>query len=191
VSQTDYSGPINVQGTRNNSGVLPSLTPVMSVPNGPGLPGYSSYRRLTTAIADSTATTLFTINVPNRALRGSIHLWLSGGITNTSHTYDSVRTQEYLIAITRVPGAAAVAVISATFGAQIATSSGGQTFTMTGSIAAVSGGVTAVNTLAVQVTNVNASAGTTEVDCFIELFNSFGTIPAGTMSTPVFGITIT
>lgn len=128
--------------------------------------------RLTTAIADSTATTVATITIPNAAHSALIDLLCRTGMTNTSHIYDSTRVQRVLIAVTRVPGAAAVAVASSAIGAAIATSSGGQTMTSTLSLASVSGGNTVTQTINIQITNVGTPSATSECQVFWNVLNS-------------------
>jgi len=149
---------------------------------------YYQFKKLTTAIADNTATTVATLSIPNINQSCVLRILIRSAITNASHTYDSTRVAEYTGVVTRVAGAAAVVVLSSVIGAQIATSSGGQTLTTALSAAAIGGGVTATNTCALQITNVNASAGTTETEIFVELINGAGTFAFG--ATAPTGVTI-
>jgi len=164
------ASPINVIDSSGNF-VGPSVTqnlPLVGTYMGP-------FQKLTTAIADSVATTILTITMPN--VNGSFvaRVLVRSAITNSSHKYDSTRVQEVLIVGTRVAGAAMGAGISAAIGAQIATVSAGQTITAPLTIA-VAGGATADNTVALQITPVNASAGTSEAHVACEILEAIGTL---------------
>lgn len=114
------------------------------------------------AIADSVATTLFTVNIPNTSQAVILTLLLESSISAASHINDSVRVQTVNIVVVRqAAGIVAVAAISAAVGAQIATTSGGQTLTSAVSVAQA-GAAGAANTIAVQVTNVLSVAGISE-----------------------------
>ena len=141
-----------------------------------------------TAIADATATTLFTATIPNNSCSATIEVLIRSGITAASHIYDSTRVVLYLITITRVAGANAVAAVSAAVGAQIATSSGGRTLTSTLAGAAVSGAVGASNTIAFQITNTSSVAGVTETQFFARILNGAGNNAIGAAAPS--GVTI-
>lgn len=125
-----------------------------------------------TATADNTATTLFTITIPNVTCRACILVHGMAGFDATPIN-DSARGWMYLIMVTRRAGVAAVAAIipfeaSATnpvtnvnqlVTGTIATLAAGATLTSALSLGSVTGGATVTETVAVQVTNV-ASAGT-------------------------------
>jgi hypothetical protein len=163
----------------------------LGVGGDPGTAGaYSSLLKTVTGILDSTATTVLTINVPNSAQSAVIFISFVAGITNAGHTYDSTRVVSYQVAITRVPNAATVVNVSAAIGGQIATSSGGQTFTLAFAAGSVTGANTATQTIPLQITNVNASAGTTETQIYAETINRQGFAPIGTQSGPATGVTI-
>lgn len=125
----------------------------------------------TTGIADSAATTVLAISIPNANVSAVLRILVRSAITNASHTYDSTRVVEYLVTVTRVAGAAAAVAVSSAIGAAIATVSAGQTLTTALSAASLSGGATATQTCNLQITNVNVSAGTTETELLYEVLN--------------------
>jgi hypothetical protein len=169
MGSTHFSGPVSTPaGYRIN----PNFDPVYT---GPGIINGETFvsvpaSPVVTGIPDSTATTIGTITVQNQPTSFAVWLFVRTGITNASHTYDSTRTYIYPIVVTRVPGAATVVIVGTKLGDTIATSSGGQTFTSTVAAAAVSGANTATQTIALQITNVNGSGGTTDAQpLFIQL----------------------
>lgn len=121
-----------------------------------------------TAIVDSTATQVGLITVPNVACSWAGLVILRLGLTGASHTYDSTRVWVGTLAVTRVPGAAAVSTLTVvTGGSQQATSASGYTITITVALGSVSGGVTATNTFAINVTSVGSTASTSECQCMV------------------------
>jgi hypothetical protein len=117
-------------------------------------------RKLVTlgGIANNTATTVFTITLPNVTCSAVFRL-LGMAWFDVAPIKDSTRVWEYQVVITRRAGVAAVAAISAAIGGTIATLAAGATLTSTPTLGSVTGGATATETVAVQITNV-ASAGT-------------------------------
>lgn len=158
-------------------------TALVSPQHNIGQPGVAQsvceLQKLVTAIADSTATTVLTLTLPNANLSAVMRILVRSAITNSSHTYDSTRVVEYFATISRLAGGLAVVVLSAAVGAQIASTSGAQTLTTALSAQAVSGAVTATETCNLQITNVNGSAGTTETQIFAELMNGAGVFAVG------------
>lgn len=154
----DYSSPANFTGgiTFDSSGGAPgsALSTGMGTTAG------------ATAIVDSTATSIATITVPNVACSWAGLVVIRLALTGAGHTYDSTRVWVGTLAVTRVPGAAAVATLTVvTGGSNAATSAGGYTITITVALSAVSGGVTATNTFALNVTSAGSTASTSEAQC--------------------------
>jgi hypothetical protein len=132
------------------------------------------FLKTTTAIPDTTPTTVATLSVPNLDSSASIEVLVRSMITASGHNADSTRVVKYLIAVTRKAGAAAVAAISAAIGAAIATNGGGSTLTTALTIAAVSGAVGAVNTFALQIANVGTPSGISETSIEVTILNGSG-----------------
>lgn len=133
--------------------------------------------RTTTAIISdgATAKTILTILIPNAAQSCVMLLTLRIGITTTGHIYDSTRAGLFLLAITRVPGAATVATLTSLSNATIATSAAGQTATYALSLPAVSGAVGATQTLLVQATVTGSVAGTADCQVDVTTLNASAT----------------
>lgn len=167
--QSSSTGPIQSDGGFAINQDMPAST-VTS-----GLAGsYGQINNVVSAIADSTATRVLQLQVPNANNSAVVRVLVRSTITTASHIGDSTRVVEYLIVVTRLAGAVAVAAISAAVGAQIATKAAGRTLTSALTIAAVSGGATATNTFDVQVTNVLSTAGVSETQVFAEVLNYQG-----------------
>lgn len=132
------------------------------------------FLKTTTAIPDSTATTVATLSVPNEDCSAVIEVLVRSMISASGHNADSTRGVKYLIMVTRQAGAVAVAAISSAIGAGIATKGSGQTLTTALTIAAVSGGASAVNTFALQITNTLNVAGASETSVVVEILNGSG-----------------
>ena len=178
MSKTHFNGPVVMNGGINAATVDPNLVSGSIFGNGgaysiiettvstgePGSPSGWAMGALppVAGISNTTATTIATVNVPNIAVSGVALLLVRTACTGASHTYDSTRVGVYLLTVTRVPGAAAVGHLSSVVCAQIATSSGGHTLTFSLAVASVVGGVTATNTLPIQITNTPSDSGTTE-----------------------------
>jgi hypothetical protein len=92
-------------------------------------------------------------------------------VNATGHIGDSTRASLWVLAISRVAGSVAVATLSTALGAVIATS-GSSTLTAPLSLAAESGGATAVNTIAIQITSVGSPAGIS--DCQLTIIGNQG-----------------
>lgn len=162
MAETHFTGPV-----QSTAGFI--------INNDPGVANsWSDFTKLVTGITSGAATTVLTVTFPNQNCSGVLRILICSGITAASHIYDSTRVVEYLVALTRVAGANAVAGVSAAVGAQIATSSGGQTLTSTLAAASVAGGVTAVNTIALQITNTVSGGGTSQTLVLCELLNAAG-----------------
>lgn len=146
-----------------------------------------------TAIAQATATKLFTVTIPNGNYSAGGRVLCSSTTTATSHIADSTRTVEYIWSVTRNVGNVAVITISIiTGGTVIATSGAVGAYTLTSTLGAssVSGGATAVNTFDIQVTNTGSTSSTSAATWMAECLNYAGVYPAGALSTPAPGVTI-
>lgn len=114
-----------------------------------------------TAIADATATIVFTVTIPNAAHSATIMVELDGdlGAGGAIGAFEAGALSAYRIKIVRTAGVNAVAVISATDPGAAANVVGANTCTVVGTLAAMTGAVGAVNTFNIQVT-ITKSAGT-------------------------------
>jgi hypothetical protein len=169
--QTSFSGPVQSDAGFAINQDMPSSASTS------GMAGsYGQINNVVSAIAQTTATRVLQVQVPNANNSAVVRILVRSMITAASHIGDSTRVVEYLLTVTRHAGAAAVAVLSAAIGAQIATVAAGQTLTSTLGVAAVSGGVTALNTLDIQVTNTVSSSGISETQVFAEILNYQGVV---------------
>jgi hypothetical protein len=125
------------------------------------------------ACADNTATDLISISIPNSNQSAVLIVELLGSSGGTD-AYESSRFAQGAIVIARTTGANAVLAAATLELAQIATVSGGDTFTLAYGVSAVSGAVGAVNTATVQVT-LN-SVGNQALTCmaFARIINKVG-----------------
>jgi hypothetical protein len=107
-----------------------------------------------TAFTNAVAKTVFTLTIPNAAHSASYLVRLTGsiGAGGAIGPNEASATNCYIVTLTRTPGANATAAISAAFGAAATAVAGATTVTCTGALAAVSGGVGAVNTIDLQAT---------------------------------------
>lgn len=142
------------------SGMLPQTT-LRSLPTIP----------VTTGIVSGTATTLATITQANVSGSAVADILVRVACNSTGHLFDSTRVGKYTLAISRVAGSALVATLSSVYGAAIATS-GTDTLTFSIALAAVSGGVTATNTIAIQITVIESGGFTSEAQLSITAMNS-------------------
>lgn len=140
-----------------------------------------------TGIADNTATTVFTITIPNVTTAAMINVKYITFFDAGATTHASARVSQQMIAVTRRVNVAAVAAILPLEGSAtnpvtnvnqlvvstIATLSGENTLTTALSLGAVTGAATVSETVAVQITNVaNTGTATTEVMALVEVINS-------------------
>ena len=133
-----------------------------------------------TAIADNTATTVFTVTVPNAAHSASIRVRLTGssGAGGAVGANEATQDAEYMVNVTRTAGVNAVATIGAVVGqAASATVAGGNGVAVTGTLGAITGAVGASNTFTIQVTIARAAGTATNHTClaFAELLNANAT----------------
>ena len=124
-----------------------------------------------TGIADNTATTIFTVTVPNQNVSACIRLTLLSRNGSTDQ-YESSRCAEGLIVIAKGEEVECVPQVATLALAQIATIGGGATHTLAYSVGAVAGG-SGINTFAVQVTiNDSGNTGGNALVAFMEVLNS-------------------
>lgn len=125
----------------------------------------------TPGIVSGTATNIGLITCANVNASMAGILLLRVACNSTGHVLDSTRLAMYGITISRVAGAALVVVLSSVFGTAIATS-GSDTLTTALTLAAVSGAVTATNTIQIQVTNTESGGFTSEAQLSFIVMNS-------------------
>lgn len=177
---TTFSGPVNSQAGFTYPGQMGSAG------------GYAQLVKQVTGIVENTATTLFTVTVPNINCGAGGRVLCTSTLTQASHIGDSTRTVEYIWSVTRLAGAVAVITISLITGASaIATKASGYTFTSVLAATAVSGSATAVNTFNIQVTNDASTDSTSAATVFAEVLNNMGTAdPNYSPFTSAIGVTI-
>ncbi len=103
------------------------------------------------ACADNTATDLITVTVPNSNQSAVIIVELLG-TSGGSDAYESSRFAQGAVVLARTTGANVVAVAATLELPQIATVSGGDTFTLAYAVSSITGAVGAVNTFTITVT---------------------------------------
>lgn len=180
MAGTHISGPLIIVGDANDTVLNPvSVQGALFQGPGAGQTGtFASFALPTvTAIPDTTATRVAQIVVPNVACSAVMNIMVRSAVTAVGHIYDSTRVAFYTIAVSRIPGAAAVAVASAVADATIATS-GTSTLTTALAVAAVVGGVTAINTFNLTIANVGTPAGISETQLYVEYMIGTGSGPA-------------
>ena len=123
--------------------------------------------KLTSSIADATATTILTITIPNAAHSASIYLQVDGrlGAGGAIGADEASGTVGYLISVTRTAGVNAVATISTAFGVATSSVAGAATITVTADLGAVSGAVGASNTIAIRTTITKGSGSSANHTC--------------------------
>lgn len=191
-SGNTYGGYLTVFGdTIDVSSALPQGN---TYQNSTGLGSAGSAQsgvRLTTGIVSdgATAKNCLNITIPNIAQSFVCFLFVRVGITTTAHIYDSTRVGLFLLAVTRVPGAATVATLVSVSNATIATSAAGQTLTFAMATAAVTGAVTATQTLPINITVTGSVTGTADCQISVVGLNAAGTPANLNLAAPT-GVTI-
>lgn len=128
-----------------------------------------------TAIADNTATDVFTVTVPNANHSAAIKVTLLSANGSTD-AFESSRVATGTVVLARTTGVNAVAAVSALEGAQIATVAGGATHTLAYDLGAVAGAAGATNTFTIRVTiDDSGNVGANQVVAVAELVNSEAT----------------
>lgn len=188
-----FGGYLSVLGDIIDVPTAPALGNTFQNSTGLGSAGTAQQGVRTTSgiVSDgATAKNVLNILIPNIAQSFACLLLVRVGITTTSHTYDSTRAGLFLLAVTRVPGAAAVATLVSVSNATQATEGGGQTLTsFTMATAAVTGGVTATQTLPINITVTGSVTGT--ADCQMSVFglNAAGVAANVNLAAPT-GVTV-
>lgn len=191
-SGNTYGGYLTVFG--DTIDVSSALPPGNTYQNSTGLGSAGSAQsgvRSTTAIVTdgATAKNCLNLTIPNIAQSFVAQLLIRVGITTTAHIYDSTRVAMYTLAVTRVPGAATVATLSAVDDAAIATSAAGQTLTFVLATAAVTGAVTATQTLPLNITVTGSVTGTGDCQIYFTGINAAGTAANLNLAAPT-GVTV-
>lgn len=132
-----------------------------------------------TAIADATATTVFTVTVPNASHSAVIEVNLAGkiGAGGAIGAGEATGNISYQIAIARTAGVNAVAGISAAYGSTTAAVAGATTITVAATLGAVAGAVGASNTFTIQVTITKGGGASANHTClaYARVMNSNAT----------------
>jgi hypothetical protein len=132
------------------------------------------------AIANNTATAVFTVTVPNAAHSASIRVRLTGslGAGGAIGANESTQDATYNINITRTAGVATVATIGAVVGQPAAASVvGANNAATTGTLSAISGAVGATQTFTINVTIARSGGSSDNHTClaYAELMNANAT----------------
>lgn len=128
-----------------------------------------------TSIADNTATAVLTVTVPNANHAATVRLTLlsSNGSTDA---FESSRTADGAIVLTRTTGVATVAVAATLTLTGIATVAAGATHTLAYSVSAMSGAVGATQTFTINVTiDDSGNLGSNQAVVMAELINGEAT----------------
>jgi hypothetical protein len=120
-----------------------------------------------TGIADATATTVFTVTIPNAAHSASVNVTLNGrlGAGGAIGADEATGTISYIVSVARTAGANAVASISSAYGSATSSVAGAATITVAGTLGAVSGAVGAANTFTIRVTITKGSGASANHKC--------------------------
>ena len=124
-----------------------------------------------TGVADSTATSMFTVTCPNAEHSAIVEVIILASAKKTSGgTYESARVAVGYVVFDRTTGAALVGTASALTNTGIATS-GTDTLTLAYSLSAASGAVSVTNTMDIKVTCVGSGADTHDVVILATIIN--------------------
>lgn len=120
-----------------------------------------------TAFTDAVAKTVFTLTIPNAAHSASYLVRVTGslGAGGAIGANEASATNCYVVTLTRTAGVAAVAAISAAFGAAACAVAGAATATCTAALAAVGGAVGATNTIDIQATITRSGGSSANHTC--------------------------
>ncbi len=116
--------------------------------------------KLTSSIADNTATACGTFTVPNAAhsAMARVHILGSLGAGGAIGANEASGCVSYDLAITRTAGVATVVTFSSAYGSAMANVAGAATITVTAAASAISGAVGATQTFTLDVT-INSGSG--------------------------------
>ena len=123
--------------------------------------------KLVSAIADATATAVFTVTVPNAAHSANVEVTLNGslGAGGAIGANEATGSIKYNVSIARTAGVNAVATISTAYGSTTSSVAGAATITVTGDLSAISGAVGATNTFTIRVTITKGSGSSANHTC--------------------------
>lgn len=131
------------------------------------------------AIANATATDVFTVTVPNAAHAASIKVRFlaSLGAGGAIGANEASGTIEYGYAVTRTVGVATVVVASAAYGSSTAAVAGATTITVTSDVSAIAGAAGASQTFTIRVTISRGGGASSNHTCraVVELINANAT----------------
>lgn len=187
-----YGGYLTVLGDIIDVASAPSPGNTFQNSTGLGSAGSSQQgvRSTTGIVSDgATAKNVLNVTIPNIAQSFVALLLVRVGITTASHTYDSTRAALFLLAVTRVPGAAAVGTLVSVSNATIATSAAGQTETFTMATAAVTGPSAATQTLPINLTATGSVTGTADCEISVIGLNAAGVAANLNAAAPT-GVTV-
>lgn len=163
-----------VLGTLKQVDTIATATDVIGVSATPGAATQSlTIINKKTAIADNTATSIFTVTCPNATHTFAVQVTYLAAVNNAG-ALDSARIANGYFVFSRVAGAALVGAAVAITDATIATS-GSATLTLAHGLAAVSGAVGATNTMDIQVTLVKTGGTNHQIVAVANIINSEAT----------------
>lgn len=128
----------------------------------------TEFNKAIASVANNTATTLFTVSIPNAAHYASIRVTVtcSLGAGGAIGAGESTQEATYNIAIARVAGVNAVATIGAVIGQEAAASvAGAANVATTATLGAISGAVGATNTFTIQATAARSGGSSDNHNC--------------------------
>ena len=135
--------------------------------------------KLTSSIADNTATAVLTVTIPNAAHAASLRVRLLGrlGAGGAIGADEATGSVTYDFAIARTAGVNAVVTASTAFGSAMTAVAGAATVTVTAAASAITGAVGASNSFTVQVTIAKGSGSSANHKCTLvaEVLNANAT----------------
>lgn len=135
--------------------------------------------KLTSSIADNTATAVLTVTIPNAAHAASLRVRLLGrlGAGGAIGADEANGTVAYDFSVSRTAGVNAVVTASTAFGSATSSVAGAATVTVTAAASAISGAVGASNTFTVNVTIAKGSGSSANHTCTVlaEVINANAT----------------
>lgn len=140
---------------------------------GTAIPGGATVQQCITkaqgSFADTVATAMFTVTVPNAAHAAVIELDLVGvlGAGGSIGAGESSRNVKYQVTLARTAGVATVATVSAAIGGAAATVAGGQAITsVVVTVSTMTGAVSVTQTFTINVAITRAGSTATNHTCF-------------------------
>jgi hypothetical protein len=162
-----FSGTLAVTGATTQGGAAAAATTATRL------------TKLTSSIADNTATAVLTVTIPNAAHAASLRVRLLGrlGAGGAIGADEANGTVAYDFSISRTAGVNAVVTASTAFGSATSSVAGAATVTVTAAASAISGAVGASNTFTVNVTIAKGSGGSANHTCTVlaEVINANAT----------------